>query len=88
MYACVRVRVGGRTYAPYLVWLLKGIHKCVGEVSPLVIMADVSKVDMWSNTQGYPQPSTLPGDTTQTPTRDTQGVVDLGKGHDIIVMTS
>ena len=62
-----------------LVWLTKTIDQSVGEVAPVVVVADVGKVDEGANTQSNPQPSSLPGQSTQVTARNLECVKVLGE---------
>lgn len=61
----------------YPVRLLEGIHHSTGEIAPLVVMADVSKVNVGAHSHGHPQAGAFPRHSTQVPPRDTQCVQNL-----------
>lgn len=65
---------GWRTY---LVFLSEAVYQSVREVAPLVIMTNISKVDMWSHSQSYPESRTFPRHCTQVPPWYSQSVKNL-----------
>ena len=64
-----------------LVWLAKAVDQSVGEVAPLVAVADVGEIDEGADADSHPQSSTLPRQGTQVATRHLESVQVLRGGR-------